>query len=61
MISEVLPISDKISSLIAKNATKEELTNAALAEGFKDFFTDGIRRAAMGITSIEEVYRVAKS
>ena len=61
MISEILPISDKISSLIAKNATKEELTNAALAEGFKDFFTDGIRRAAMGITSIQEVYRVAKS
>ena len=61
MISEILPISDKISSLIAKNATKEELTNAALAEGFKDFFTDGIRRAAMGITSIPEVYRVAKS
>ena len=61
MISEVLPISDKISSLIAKNATKEELTSTALAEGFKDFFTDGIRRAAMGITSIQEVYRVAKS
>ena len=61
MISEVLPISDKISSLIAKNATKEELTSTALAEGFKDFFTDGIRRAAMGITSIEEIYRVAKS
>ncbi|MDY3672412.1 MAG: GspE/PulE family protein [Campylobacter sp.] len=61
MISEVLPISDKISSLIAKNATKEELKSVALAEGFKDFFTDGIRRAAMGITSIEEIYRVAKS
>ena len=61
MISEVLPISDKFSSLIAKNATKEELKSTALAEGFKDFFTDGIRRAAMGITSIEEVYRVAKS
>ena len=61
MISEVLPISDKISSLIAKNATKEELKSTALAEGFKDFFTDGIRRAAMGITSIPEVYRVAKS
>ena len=61
MISEILPISDKISSLIAKNATKEELKSVALAEGFKDFFTDGIRRAAMGITSIPEVYRVAKS
>ena len=61
MISEILPISDKISSLIAKNATKEELTSTALAEGFKDFFTDGIRRAAMRITSIPEVYRVAKS
>ena len=61
MVSEILPISDKISSLIAKGGTKEELTAAALAEGFKDFFTDGIRRAAMGITSIAEVYRVARS
>lgn len=61
MVSEILPISDKISSLIAKGGTKEELTAAALAEGFKDFFADGIRRAAMGITSIAEVYRVARS
>lgn len=61
MVSEILPVSDKISSLIANSATKEEITAQAYAEGFKDFFTDGIRRAAKGITSIAEVYRVAKS
>lgn len=60
MVSEVLPVSDKISSLIAKNASKEEIANQAYAEGFKDFFADGMRRAAIGITSIAEVYRVAK-
>ena len=60
MVSEVLPISDKISTLIARSAPKEEIANAAYADGFKDFFTDGVRRAAMGVTSIAEVYRVAR-
>ena len=32
MISEVLPISDKISSLIAKSASKEEIANAAFGQ-----------------------------
>jgi general secretion pathway protein E len=61
MISEILPISEKISSMIAQGATKEELKKQAYAEGFIDLFKDGIIRAAKGVTSIDEVLRVAKS
>ena len=60
MISEILPISDKIQSMIAQGATKEQLTQVAYEEGFIDMFHDGVLRAANGITTIEEIFRVAK-
>ena len=60
MISEVLPVTDRMQSLIAASATKDELRKCAYEEGFIDMFHDGIIRAARGVTSIEEIYRVAK-
>ena len=36
------------------------MKKVALEEGFIDMFHDGIIRAARGVTTIEEVYRVAK-
>lgn len=61
MISEILTISDKLSSMIANNASKEDIKKVAYEENFIDMFHDGIIRAARGVTTIEEVYRVAKS
>lgn len=60
MISEVLPISDKISAMIANGTTKEEIKKVAYEEHFIDMFKDGIIRAARGVTTIDEVFRVAK-
>ena len=60
MISEILPISDKLQSLVANGASKDDMKKVALEEGFIDMFHDGIIRAARGVTTIEEVYRVAK-
>ena len=60
MISEILSISDHIASIVANNASKEELKKVAYDEGFIDMFHDGVIRAANGVTTIEEVYRVAK-
>ncbi|NLK67244.1 MAG: type II/IV secretion system protein [Campylobacteraceae bacterium] len=60
MISEVLPISDKIQNLIAAEASKDEISEVAYEEGFIDMFHDAISRAALGVTSLEEVYRVAR-
>ena len=60
MISEILPISDHIASTVANGASKDELKSVAYEEGFIDMFHDGVIRAANGITTLEEVYRVAK-
>jgi general secretion pathway protein E len=60
MISEVLPISEEISSLIAKGASKEDIMTQAYKEGFVDMFTNGMQKAIDGVTTIDEILRVAK-
>jgi len=60
MISEVLTISETFSRMIARSATKEEMTNQAMEEGFINMFEDGVRKAIAGKTTIEEIYRVAR-
>jgi general secretion pathway protein E len=60
MISEILVISEKISSMIAQGAGKSEIRDQALKEDFVDMYHDGILRAANGVTSLDEIVRVAK-
>ncbi len=60
MISEVLPISDTLSRMIAANASKEKLTEQANKEGFITMFEDGIKKALAGETTVEEIFRVAR-
>ena len=60
MIAEVLTVSEELSRMIAKNASKEELTKQAYKEGFVSMFSDGIGKALEGRTTVDEVYRVAR-
>lgn len=60
MISEVLVITEKLSRMIASNASKEEITKQAMEDGFMNMFEDGIKKALDGKTTVEEVYRVAR-
>ena len=60
MISEVLPISEKLSSMIARSATKDEMMQQAIQEGFVSMFENGMKKVVEGKTTIEEVLRVAK-
>ena len=60
MICEVLNISETLSSLIAKGASKDAILEQSLKEGFIPIFQNGIQKALDGITSIEEILRVAK-
>lgn len=60
MITEVLSITDDMAEAIAKNASKHELEKLAMESGFETMLYDGVRRAVSGITTLEEVYRVAK-
>jgi len=60
MISEVLTISEAFSRMIARSASKEEMTKQAIEEGFINMFEDGVSKALTGKTTIEEIYRVAR-
>ncbi len=61
MISEILVVSEEIQSIIARGGSKSEIEEQAKKDNFVNMLQDGIIRAANGITSIEEVYRVVKS
>ncbi len=60
MISEVLPVSEKMSRMIAAGASKEEMTNQAISEGFVNMFQDGVLKALEGHTTVDEILRVAR-
>jgi general secretion pathway protein E len=60
MLSEILTISEKIASMVAQGESKEALHAQAYEEGFIDMYKDGILRAAAGITTMDEILRVAK-
>lgn len=61
MISEILKISETISHLISINMNKYEIARKAEENGdFVPMLNDGITKALNGITTIEEVLRVAK-
>ncbi|MCI4407262.1 MAG: type II/IV secretion system protein [Sulfuricurvum sp.] len=60
MICEVLPITEEISSMIARSASKDDLLRQAKAEGFVGMFENGMAKAVQGITTLDEILRVAK-
>ena len=60
MICEVLNISEDLSSLIAKGASKDLLQEQAKKDGFIGIFENGIQKALDGVTSLEEILKVAK-
>jgi general secretion pathway protein E len=61
MISEVLPVSEFMSTMIANGATKDELEKQASKEGFFSMFQDGLQKAREGKTTVEEIIRVARA
>ena len=61
MISEVLPISEALSSMIAQSASKDAMIEQALKEGFEPMFVNGMKKVASGVTTLEEILRVVKS
>lgn len=60
MICEVLTITQGLSSLIAKGASKDALKEQALKDGFISILENGIAKALDGVTSLEEILKVAK-
>ena len=59
VIAETLEVTPAIRAAICRHASVEELRALAVKEGMTTFVADGIRRAAQGQTTLEEVLRVA--
>jgi type IV pilus assembly protein PilB len=57
-IYEVLPANETIKNLIIEQATSDQIEKQAKKEGMITMFEDGFVKAALGLTSIEEVMRV---
>lgn len=59
-IYEMLEPSEKLKSLMLRGATLEEIEQEAERSGMKTLEYDGLEKALNGITTPEEVWRVAK-
>ena len=57
-IFQLLAMSETLETLAAQKASREELERAAMEEGMRTLWDDGIAKVAAGLTSIEELARV---
>jgi type IV pilus assembly protein PilB len=59
-IYEVLEVSEAISKLIISNAVSDAIQKQGIAEGMITMHNDGLIKALLGLTTIEEVLRVTR-
>jgi type IV pilus assembly protein PilB len=58
-IYQLLTMTEQLESLAVQKASREELERAALGEGMRTLWDDGLAKVASGLTSIEELARVS--
>ena len=51
---------DNIARLVTEGAGHQELVAAAIAGGMSTLWQDGLGKAALGVTTIEEITRVVR-
>lgn len=59
-IYELMVMTPRIRQLAFESAATQDIRKAAVDEGMVTLYGDGIKKALAGITTIEEVFRVAK-
>ena len=57
-VYQLLVMSETLESLAASKASREELDRAAIEEGMRTLWDDGLAKVAAGLTSLEELARV---
>lgn len=55
---EILPLSNELKKLVAKDASLDDLKRQAYSEGVLPLRIEGAKRVAKGVTTLEEVLRV---
>ncbi len=59
-IFEIMQVSPGIRQLVYENATTTQIREFAVKEGMRTLYRDGLYKVMQGLTTLEEVYRVAK-
>ncbi|MGA2616703.1 MAG: ATPase, T2SS/T4P/T4SS family [Thermoguttaceae bacterium] len=59
-IFELMLMSSKIRELTFHEAPTEQLRRAAIAEGMRSLYWDGIEKVVRGVTTLDEVFRTSK-
>ncbi len=59
-IHELMMVTSRIRELIFANKTAADIREVAITEGMSTLYLDGLFKVLRGITTIEEVFRVAK-
>jgi type IV pilus assembly protein PilB len=57
-IHEVMAMSEEIERLVIERRSSEDIQKVALMQGMVSMRSDGLRKAANGLTSLEEIFRV---
>jgi len=58
-IYQLLEMSETVESLAVQKAAREDIERAAIGEGMRTLWDDGLAKVAAGLTSIEELTRVS--
>lgn len=59
-LHEMMIVSPKIREMIFDNKSATDIRKVAITEGMKTLYVDGIDKVLKGMTTLEEVFRVAK-
>jgi type IV pilus assembly protein PilB len=59
-IFELMVMTNKIRELTFQGAATQEIRRSAVGQGMRVLFDDGVHKALRGITTLDEVFRVAK-
>jgi type IV pilus assembly protein PilB len=57
-VFQLLAMTEEIETLAATKASREDIERAAMADGMRTLWDDGIAKVAAGLTSVEELARV---
>jgi type IV pilus assembly protein PilB len=57
-VFQLLRVNDELESLAARKASREELERAAMENGMRTLWDDGLEKVTAGLTSLEELARV---
>jgi type IV pilus assembly protein PilB len=58
-IHEIMPLTSALRQLITRRANRDEIAACAISEGMTTMSQDGFAKAVAGLTTVEEVRRVA--